>query len=117
MNAITRRAALLSGGAVAVLAAVLRPPPASAALGNPQRWLDASLPMAQLGTPDAILGPELVTQWRGTLLAQVRLRGEPVMALVRWDKALLLAGLAREEGWKSSIQRLGHGVFRVDVSV
>jgi hypothetical protein len=117
MSRISRRAALLSGGAVAVLAAVLRPRPESAALVNPLRWLDASLPQAQLATPDAILGPELVTQWRSTLLAQVRLRGGPVMALVRWDKAILLAGLAREEGWKSSVQRLDHGVFRVDVSV
>lgn len=115
MSAFTRRAVLMSGGAAAVLGAVIASR-AQAAPEQPRLWLDASLPQANL-RPDVLLQPELVAQWRGELLAQLRGRGESVTALVRWDKAMLLAGLAREEGWKTRIHRLDQGVFRVDVIV
>ncbi len=116
MSAFTRRAVLMAGGAVAVLGAVVGR--AQAALPQPQPllWFDASLPSPP-SRPDALLGPELVGQWRSQLLAQLRRRGDSATALVRWDKAMVLAGLAREEGFRTRTQRLGHGLFRVDVIV
>lgn len=114
MSAFTRRAVLMAGGAAAVLGAVAARPVASAAIHGPL-WVDASLPAT--ARADLLLQPDLVAQWRGELRARLRGRGEAVTAIVRWDKAMLLAGLAREEGWKTRTQRLGNGVFRVDVIV
>jgi hypothetical protein len=122
MSAFTRRAVLMAGGALTVLSAVVgrraesAQKPSLPSQLQPLLWLDASLPPSTR-RPDALLGPELVGQWRSHLLPQLRLRGEAVTALVRWDKAMMLAGLAREEGWTTRTHRLGQGVFRVDVSV
>lgn len=106
---------MLSGGVMAVLGAVWRGRVDVNATQPHQLWLDASLDLPG-AHPDERLEPELVGQWRRELRAKAR-QGAPVVALVRWDKAMVLTGLAREEGWKTRTHRQGQGVFRVEVTV
>jgi hypothetical protein len=115
MNAITRRAALLSFGALTILATAVRRRPALELSPLHSLWLDSSVDIPAGNTPDVILEPELIAQWRRELRERLRQHGRPAVALVRWDKAIMLAGLSREEGWRTQTQRLGHGVFRVDL--
>lgn len=58
---------------------------------------------------------DLVRQWRDGLRAQVA-AAEAVTAYVRWDKALLLVGLARESRIAYRAVRLDRSVFAVRLS-
>lgn len=63
------------------------------------------------------LEAELVRQWRRGLWAQLRASGGgPVRALVRWDHALLLQGLAREERCQATVTQCGPALFEVRFS-
>lgn len=64
------------------------------------------------GAPVA-LEAELVRQWRRGLWAQLRASGGPVRALVRWDHALVLQGLAREERCQATVTQCGPALFEV----
>jgi hypothetical protein len=58
--------------------------------------------------------PDLVRQWRDGLGAQIA-GAETVMAYVRWDKALLLIGLAREARIAYRTEQLDRSVFAVSL--
>lgn len=59
--------------------------------------------------------PDLVRQWRDGLGTQV-VTAETVTAYVRWDKALLLVGLAREARLGYRTVRVDRGVFAVSLT-
>ncbi|MEO0032750.1 MAG: hypothetical protein RIS94_2508 [Pseudomonadota bacterium] len=101
------RRGFLAGGAVAALAG----PVGSAATAAMRLTLvDCTLPRGT--TAGAVpLQADLVRQWRDGLGAQVAARGGT--ALVRWDKAIVLAGLGREARLKTRMEPAGAGVFRV----
>jgi len=115
---LTRRRVLVAGGTAAVLLA-------GSQLWTPagQRLLfvDADLTARDLRTVDALapgktqpLERDLVQHWRRTLRASVLSNGT-ASAFVRWDKAMILAGLAREERLSVQQIRLGRSLFRVDL--
>ncbi len=59
--------------------------------------------------------PDLVRQWRDGLAAQIA-AAESVIAYVRWDKALVLVGLARESRMAYRTLQIGRSVFEVRLS-
>jgi len=87
---------------------------------GPITLVDATLTERELrvaGAPAAgpsVLGiqPDLVRQWRDGLGAQVA-GAETVTAYVRWDKALVLVGLARESRMAYRSVQLDRSVFAV----
>jgi hypothetical protein len=66
-------------------------------------------------TRAAAIQPDLVRQWRDGLSSQIRAAGAAT-AYVRWDKALLLAGLARESRMRCGTRQLDRSVFAVSLS-
>jgi hypothetical protein len=128
MSAVTRRTALQSLGAASLLGGVALRAESRARLVSagkaPLLLVDASLTSADLGRVAARvsgahavrLEGDLVQLWRQSLQQDIQRHGAPVAALVRWDKSLILAGLAREQRWRVSTQRLSQSVFRVVVT-
>ena len=131
MSALTRRALLGLAGAVPVALAMLSGTAntgdvaSESAQASVLRLQDGSLTEHELSphwlagptVARVTLAPDLVQQWRASLGAQVRAAAVPVVALVRWDKALILSGLAREAGLRVQTHRLSRAVFRIDVQV
>ena len=83
--------------------------------------VDASLTERELRVAGALaarkiqeIQPDLVRQWRDGLGAQIA-GAETVMAYVRWDKALLLIGLAREARIAYRTEQLDRSVFAVSL--
>ena len=113
---VTRRAALALLGAAAPAAAVavirsgsgiwLIDPSAVGAAGLP------AIPKTNI----VPLGRHVVRQWRDDIEVTIRERGGAA-AIVRWDNALLLSGLAREAGYKGIVHQIRPGIFRVDIRV
>jgi hypothetical protein len=64
------------------------------------------------GSP-VVLEAELVRQWRRGLWAELHASGGPVRALVRWDHALVLQGLVREERCQATVTQCGPALFEV----
>ena len=127
MIRIGRRGLLAAFGAT-VAAMGLRPRGANAASrpGSTKavdtRWLvDASLDerdAVALGATRPIrLDADLVRQWRSGLAETLRDERGVATALVRWDKAFVLQGLAREAGMRARVERLSPALFRVTLSV
>jgi hypothetical protein len=56
--------------------------------------------------------PDLVRQWRDGLGARIA-SAETAVAYVRWDKALVLVGLARESRMGYRAGQIGRSVFAV----
>lgn len=67
------------------------------------------------GVPVIGLGPDLVRQWRDGLREAVTVRGRGVVVFSRWDHAMVLEGLAREERRRSMCDALPGGVFRTQI--
>jgi hypothetical protein len=120
---ISRRA-LLGGIGVAGVLATSGMPGVSLA-GENQKvvgFVDPSLSQKDLKAAHAALAsmtlqtlePELVSQWRRELRERIA-KGHKAVAMVRWDKAFVLQGLAREEGFAVREQRLSRAMFRVDI--
>ena len=65
------------------------------------------------GSEPVILRDELVRQWRHGLHQQVMARAGATIALVKWDKLLVLEGLAREERLPVSSERIDRHIFLV----
>ena len=61
-----------------------------------------------------ILEPDLLWQWRRGL-AQELGNGGRAVAITRWDKAIVLSGLAREAALPSRQQRIGRSLFRTEI--
>jgi hypothetical protein len=69
-----------------------------------------------LGAAPQPIEADLVVQWRKSLQRQIESHTGAVIALVRWDKALVLSGLAREHRWRTRSQRISPSVFRIELS-
>ena len=125
MMRIGRRGLLAAFGAT-VAALGLRPRQADARVApsaggaTSPRWLvDASLSARDCASwpviAPTLLEADLVQQWRDGLHADLVSGTGPATALVRWDKAFVLQGLAREAGLRARVERLSASVFRVDL--
>ena len=120
---ISRRAVLGGLSVAGVLATGSMPRMSFASEGgNVVGFLDPSLSQQDLSAARAQLAPmtlqtlepELVSQWRRELRDRIA-KGSKAVAMVRWDKAFVLQGLAREEGFAVRDQRLSHSMFRIDI--
>jgi hypothetical protein len=61
-----------------------------------------------------VLGSDLVWEWRSGLGRQLG-EGITAVAITRWDKAIVLSGLAREARLPVRQERIGHSVFRTEI--
>lgn len=85
-------------------------------------WLDGQLTgddLVQARTTFAPLQPrvlelDLLWQWRREL-AQEMANGVRAVAITRWDKAILLSGLAREASLPVRQTRIGHSLFQTQI--
>jgi hypothetical protein len=127
MIRLTRRAVAFSLAAVTL--ATLRVPAPSTTSPAPGKrghlMVDASFRHGELAPHCAAeslaqaqkLEADVVRQWRASLFAELQRRAGTVTALVRWDKALILSGLAREERLRVRSVRLSQSVFRIEIDV
>lgn len=60
------------------------------------------------------LEPDLLWQWRRDLAQQLA-RGVQAIAITRWDKAILLSGLAREAALPVRQRRIGRSLFQTEI--
>jgi hypothetical protein len=136
MKRITRRAAWQTLGAASLAGMVFKavaatgvvpvtaPGLAEARTAPNMLLVDESLTPGELRVPlrralAAVPQPiesDLVVQWRKSLQRQIENHTGNVVALVRWDKALVLSGLAREHRWRTRSQRISPSVFRIELS-
>lgn len=85
-------------------------------------WLDGMLSGDERAQARATLAPlqprllelDLLWQWRREL-AQEAGKGVRTVAITRWDKAILLKGLAREAALPVRQQRIAHSLFRTEI--
>jgi hypothetical protein len=75
---------------------------------------ERDLRAAGVVSPADTIEPDLVRQWRDSLSRRIALAGSAT-AYVRWDKALLLTGLARESRMPARQRRLTRAVFEVRI--
>jgi hypothetical protein len=61
-----------------------------------------------------ILDTDLIWLWRSDLQQAVA-GGVPLVAITRWDKAVLFSGLAREAALSARQTRTGIGMFRTEI--
>ena len=61
-----------------------------------------------------ILEPDLLWQWRRDL-AQELAKGVRAVAITRWDKAIILNGLAREASLAPRQRRIGRSLFQTEI--
>ncbi len=128
-NDLTRRAALTTcAGAIAMAGAGVQLWPQREASGSmlseTLHMVDGGFNAREEALADAVvkskeslkLAADLVAQWRSGLRKTIARAGGGV-AIVRWDKAMIFMGLAREEGFKAHQTDIGGGVFRIDLSV
>lgn len=115
---LTRRRVLVAGGTAAVLLAGSR---LWTQVEQPLLLVDADLTMRDLHTVRALapggtqsLERDLVQHWRRALRASVMSNGK-ASAFVRWDKAMILVGLAREERMSVQQTRISRSLFRIDL--
>lgn len=71
---------------------------------------DATAPPLQ----PTVLEHDLLWQWRRDLAQELR-RGVRAIAITRWDKAILLNGLAREEALPVRQSRIGRSLFQTEI--
>lgn len=114
---LSRRQILALFGAAAMPAGLR----AASATHPPILLVDSALPAAQLRAA-AILHPagrlvpiegDLVRLWRNGLGAQIAASPGRAVAIMGYDKAMLLAGLAREDRIAAAQRRLGGRAFQV----
>lgn len=117
--------AAAGNAAGAVPAAAEWPVAAAAGLDErgPLRVLDGLLAAEELEVGRRELAPfrpgvlklDLVRQWRDELHSRVA-RGDQLIAVTRWDKALLFNELARESRFAIRQERIAGTLFRTDIS-
>lgn len=114
---ISRRALLAGSGALAAVAAT-RALSAELEL-RPLTLIDSQLLPVTLRSvgvsSDAAtrsIGLDLVRQWHDGLGAEIA-QARGAVAYVRWDKSIVLAGLAREVGLRANREQLGLGIFQI----
>ncbi len=120
---IDRRSVMRVMGAGGVVAAVgVGSRPLMAAGRLTVILLDRDLGRFDRRAADAAIGAaspimlerDLVRHWRRDLRDGF-ISGGKGIALVRWDKAVLLKGLAREEGLAVRETRIGRSIFRIEI--
>jgi hypothetical protein len=116
---LDRRRLLETTGVMLAATALYRPTLARATAAL--TLVDASFTREELRAAGAVpahdagtIQPDLVRQWRDGLGQQVAL-ATGMTAYVRWDKLLLLTGLARESGLTARQRRLDRSVFVVSI--
>jgi len=116
---INRRTLLKAATTIAATASLQRP--LFAATTRELTLVDSNLEPHELLVARAArhpeskaIQPDLVRQWRGGLGREITASGR-ARAYVRWDKALLLADLARESGLRVRQRRLDRSVFEVRI--
>jgi hypothetical protein len=111
MRRVSRRGAIATGAASVALLAL----PAGAALALIDLELgEEDLRAARAGSARPLaLERDLVAQWRRGL--RDRLGRGPAIAYLRWDKAMILAGLAREERLRVRQTRIGRSLFKLEL--
>jgi len=124
---ITRRELLVTTGTVALVGLVATEVSTAAASNrvekNPLTFLDSLLSREELAIGKRELAPhqpgvlklDLVWEWRGELRARIA-RGSQLIAVTRWDKALLFNELAREARFSIRQARIAGSLFRTDIS-
>ena len=80
------------------------------------REQDLHVASARLEAGAKTIQPDLVRQWRDGLGREIA-HAKGALAYVRWDKAMILTGLARETGMNARQRRLGRGLFEVRIRV
>ena len=116
---IDRRTLLRAAGAMVAAASLHGPLLAEGnrmvVLVDPNlRERDLHVARTMLGAGAKTIQPDLVRQWRDGLGSEIALARE-TLAYVRWDKALLLTGLARESGMIARQRRLDRSLFEVRI--
>ncbi len=119
---VDRRALLRTAGAILAAASLYTPAWTRNERSTPMTLVDPTLGKDELhaaGVPPAGNGacaiqPDFIRQWRDGLGRQIALAGSAT-AYVRWDKALLLTGLARESRMAARQRRLNRTVFEVSI--
>lgn len=116
---LDRRRLLQTSGVMLAATALYRPALAQGKQGL--TLVDPSFTREELRAAGAVyvfdagtIQPDLVRQWRDGLGRQVAL-ASGMTAYVRWDKLLLLTGLARESGLTARQRRLDRSVFVVRI--
>jgi hypothetical protein len=61
-----------------------------------------------------ILQPDLLWHWRRELAHELA-NGRRALAITRWDKAIVLRGLAREAGLPLNQRRIGRSLFQTEI--
>ena len=121
---ITRRQVLLTTGTVALVGLVAAEVPAAKRVNkSPLTYLDGLLSAHELAIAKRELAPhrpdvlqlDLVREWRDALHSRIA-RGGTLIAITRWDKALLLQELAREAALPVRQERIARSLFRTDIS-
>jgi hypothetical protein len=118
---ISRRALFGAVGAAGVIAGAIMAGRQGLAR-RPLALVDKDLTPQELAAVRALLPglhprrleSDLVWQWRRGLGKRLE-GGRTAIAIVRWDKALVLAGLAREAGLKVRQEQVGRSMFRVEL--
>lgn len=108
---IDRRTLLRSAGAIAAAASLH-----ASLLAQGRRSLTLVDPSLRQQEGARTIQPDLVRQWRDGLRSEIA-RAKGAVAYVRWDKALLLAGLARESGMTARHRRLDRSCFEVRIAL
>jgi hypothetical protein len=118
---INRRTLLKAATTIAATASLQRPLFASAP--RELMLVDSNLGPHELRLARAsshaesrAIQPDLVRQWRDGLGREIALCRR-ARAYVRWDKALLLADLARESGMQTRQRRLDRSVFELRIDL
>jgi len=90
--------------------------------GPAAAWLDGLITGDELTRARATLAPlepkvlelDILWQWRRELAQELK-NGARAVAITRWDKAILLSGLAREASLPVRQQRIEHSLFRTEI--
>jgi hypothetical protein len=82
----------------------------AAGLASVQAAADATAPPSQ----PRMLEHDLLWQWRRDLAQELR-QGVRAVAITRWDKAILLNGLAREAALPVRQSRIGRSLFQTEI--
>ncbi|HEY4210755.1 MAG TPA: hypothetical protein VGM84_04710 [Steroidobacteraceae bacterium] len=133
---ITRRQLLLTTGTVALVGLASTEPSTSTAASiesatatagltgkPPLTFLDGLLSAEELAIgrhelgahPPSVLQLDLIWEWRRGLHSLIA-QGADLIAVTRWDKALLLTELAREAAFQTRQRRIANSLFRTDIT-
>ena len=120
--ATTAVAGLVLARDTQVFGDVAAPAGAANRTGPAAAWLDGMITGDELTRARAALAPlqpkvlelDVLWQWRRELAQELK-NGARAVAITRWDKAILLNGLAREASLPVLQQRIEHSLFRTEI--